>query len=154
MNILAQLLVSLVLLACSGAAPQAPAVKQGLLGKITVREGNYMPGPNRNQAPASTAAGKIASREIYVYELTNLSQVKSNDGFFSHIKTRQIAKVVTGPDGMFQVALKPGKYSLFSKEPGGFYANMLDGDSNIYPVTVTENRLTLVDFVIDYNASY
>jgi len=153
MNILAHLLVSLLFLASLG-GPQTPAVKQGVLGKITVREGNFMPGPNRKKPLANAASDKTASREIYIYELTNLSQVKVSEGFYSHIKTKQIAKVVTGPDGMFQVALKPGKYSLFSKEPAGFYANMLDGDSNIYPITVTENRLTLVDFVIDYNASY
>lgn len=154
MNDLAHILVSLVLFACVGNAAQAPAVKQGVLGKITLREGNFMPGPNRQNPPASAAPEKVPSREIYIFELTNLSQVKSGEGFYKDIKTKQIAKVITGPDGMFQVALKPGKYSLFSKEPQGFFANNLDGEGNIYPVTVTPNRLTLVDFVIDYNASY
>ena len=154
MNLLAHLLVSLVLFACAGTTQQPSAIKQGILGKITLREGNFMPSPDRKNSPANAAPEKTATREIYVYELTNVNQAKAEGGFYTQIKTKLVTKVVTEPDGMFQVALKPGKYSVFSKEPGGLFANLLDGDNNIYPVTVTENRLTLVDFVIDYNASY
>ena len=156
MNILAQLLVSLMLLAFIPNRQQAPTGNQGILGTITVREGNFMPGPNRKgkMPPADTPAGKIAPREIFVYELTNLKQVKANGPFYSEIKTNLVTKVTSGPDGLFRVELKPGKYSVFSQEPGGLFANRLDGDGNIYPIEVIENRLTLVDFIIDYNASY
>ncbi|KAA5549254.1 carboxypeptidase regulatory-like domain-containing protein [Adhaeribacter rhizoryzae] len=156
MNMLAQLFISLLLLAFAATNQQTPAGNQGILGTITVREGNFMPGPDRKDKmqPVAAPAGKVAPREIYVYELTNLKQVKASGPFYSEFKTNLVAKVTSGLDGLFRVELKPGKYSVFSKEPNGFFANRLDGDGNIYPVEVTESRLTLIDFIIDYNASY
>ncbi|GEO05703.1 hypothetical protein AAE02nite_33670 [Adhaeribacter aerolatus] len=154
MNLLTQLILSLIFLAFAPQNQQAPAASQGILGTITLREGNFMPGPNRKDKMQPVAAGKIAPREIFVYELTNLKQVKANGPFYSELKSNLVAKVVSGEDGLFRVDLKPGKYSVFSKEPGGLFANRLDGDGNIYPVEVTESRLTLIDFIIDYNASY
>jgi hypothetical protein len=156
MNILAQILVSLVLLSFAGIRQQAPAVNQGILGTVSIREGNYMPGPDRKgkKLPAAATKDKVSPREIYVYELTNLKQVSANGPFYNNIKSKLVAKVSTGTDGLFRVSLEPGKYSVFSKEPGGLFANQLDGEGNIYPVVVTESRLTLIDFIIDYNASY
>ena len=115
-----------------------------------MREGNFMPGPNR---PSPTKE-QFAVREIMVYELTNTSQVKMQNGLYQDITTKQIAKVTSAPDGSFEIALKPGKYSLFSKEPAGLFANLLDGDGNIFPVEVQTNQVTPIDFIIDYKASY
>ena len=154
MNIFAQLLISLVFLSVAGTRQQAPAVSQGILGTVTVREGNLMPGPNRKKQPKATTQEKVSPREIYVYELTNLQQVSAKGPFYSNIKSKMVAKVTSGADGLFRVSLPPGKYSVFSKEPEGLFANRLDGEGNIYPVVVAENRLTLIDFIIDYNASY
>ncbi|MDB5261054.1 MAG: hypothetical protein JWQ14_335 [Adhaeribacter sp.] len=154
MNILAQLMVSLVLLACAGARTQNPPVSQGILGTVSVVEGNRMPGPGRKNSERDAESEKISPREIFVYELTNLKQVQVKGPFYSNIQTKLVAKVTTGADGLFRVSLAPGRYSVFSKEPNGLFANRLDGEGNIYPVVVTENRLTLIDFMVDYNASY
>lgn len=156
MTLLAQLVAIVLLAGMASMQQQTPAVSQGLLGTVTVREGNFMPGPGRKnkEKPGAAPTGNLAPREIWVYELTNLNQVKASGPFYHELKTNLVAKVKTGPDGLFRLALKPGKYSVFSKEPGGLFANLLDGDGNIYPVEVTENRLTLIDFIIDYNASY
>lgn len=156
MYFLAQILVSLLLMLFAGIRQQAPAVSQGILGTLTVREGNFMPGPDRKTKvqPIAAPDGKVAPREIHVYELTNLKQVKASGPFYSNFTTNLVAKVTSSEDGLFRVALRPGKYSVFTKEPGGLFANRLDGDGNIHPVEVTENRLTLIDFVIDYKASY
>ena len=154
MNTLALLLISLVLLSFGGTRQQANPVNQGILGTVTVREGNFMPGPNRKKQPKAATPEKVIPREIHVYELTNLKQVTAKGPFYSNVKSKLVAKVTTGADGLFRVALDPGKYSVFSKEPAGLFANQLDGEGNIYPVVVAENRLTLIDFIIDYNASY
>ena len=129
-------------------------IKQGILGTVVVREGNLMPAPSRNGKPQSAQRGKPSNRELLIYELTNLSQVKVNGTFYSEVQTKPVAKVTAGADGIFQVFLKPGRYSVFSQEPQGLFANRFDGDGNIFPVEVVEDRLTLVEFVIDYNASY
>jgi len=130
------------------------AIKQGILGTVVVREGNFMPAPDRAGKLKANKKGKTANRELLIYELTNLTQVKANGTFYSQIQTKPVAKVTAGADGIFQVFLKPGRYSVFSQEPQGLYANQFDGNGNIFPVEVVADRLTLVEFVIDYNASY
>ncbi|PIQ21714.1 MAG: hypothetical protein COW65_07425 [Cytophagales bacterium CG18_big_fil_WC_8_21_14_2_50_42_9] len=129
-------------------------IKQGILGTVVVREGNLMPAPSRNGKPQSAHRGKPQNRELLIYELTNLAQVKANGTFYSEVQTKPVAKVTAGADGIFQVFLKPGRYTVFSQEPQGLFANQFDGNGNIFPVEVVADRLTLVEFVIDYNASY
>lgn len=153
MNLLRSVPLALLLLA--GCSPvqlvaQENALRQGIQGRVVVLTGNHMPGPGKKRPPA--AAGAI--REIAVYPLTHLSQVKITGPFYAGIQTKQVAKVVSGPDGTFRVLLKPGTYSLFSQEPGGLFANRLDGTGYIFPVEVKAGQLTPVEFVIDYNASY
>jgi len=155
MKILLFFLICLLLAAVTaGAQTLDDAIKQGILGTVVVREGNFMPAPDRAGKPKANKKGKTTNRELLIYELTNLSQVKTNGAFYSQVQTKPIAKVTADADGLFQVFLKPGRYSVFSQEPQGLYANQFDGNGNIFPVEVVADRLTLVEFVIDYNASY
>ena len=39
-------------------------------------------------------------------------------------------------------------------EGGGLYANLFDGENNIYPVEVQEDQVTHIEFLINYEASY
>lgn len=147
------LLVGLLALAGAGASGNSfnyQIIRQGISGKIILREGNFMLGPNRSRQPQ----GKPAVREIQVYRVTQLSQVKESNGFYSHLQTKLVAKVYSSPEGTFQISLKPGQYSVFTKEPRGLYANLLDAQGNIFPVEVKAHQITPVEFVIDYNASY
>ena len=155
MKILLFFLICLLLAAVTaGAQTLDDAIKQGILGTVVVREGNFMSAPDRAGKPKANKKGKTTNRELLIYELTNLSQVKTNGAFYSQVQTKPIAKVTADADGLFQVFLKPGRYSVFSQEPQGLYANQFDGNGNIFPVEVVADRLTLVEFVIDYNASY
>ena len=149
------LIFSLLLFSCVSVA-QTPSdpIQQGILGTVVVREGNHMPSPDQKDKLRPNSKKKSLPRELLIYELTNLSQVKSNGGFYTDLKTKPVAKAVADTDGIFQVYLKPGRYSVFSQEPQGLYANQLDGNGNIFPVEVVADRLTLVEFMIDYNASY
>lgn len=109
-----------------------------------------MPSPD---APPSKGRG--VQRTLYVYELTNGAQARTIDGVFhTNIQTNLVTQVVTDANGNFAVSLKPGKYSLFSKEEKGLYANLFDGENNIFPVEVKEGQVTDVEFLINYQASY
>ncbi|MCX2741955.1 carboxypeptidase-like regulatory domain-containing protein [Pontibacter anaerobius] len=130
-------------------AQQAP-IEQGIAGKVLWQAGNQMPSPD---APPSKGRG--VERTLYVYELTNANQAKTTDGVFhTNIQTQLVTQVKSDADGNFAVSLKPGKYSLFSKEEKGLFASLYDGEMNINPVEVQEGQVTKVEFLINYQASY
>ncbi|WP_242926446.1 carboxypeptidase regulatory-like domain-containing protein [Pontibacter vulgaris] len=127
------------------------AIKQGITGRILWKSGNRMPSPD---APPTESKRGI-ERTVYIYQLTNASQVTTQDGVFhTNIQTNLVSQVVTDANGFFSVALEPGKYSLFTKEEKGLYANLFDGEMNIFPVEVKEGQVTTIEFLINYQASY
>lgn len=129
---------------------QAP-IEQGIAGKVLWESGNQMPSPD---APRSSSKRGV-QRTVYVYELTNGAQANTTDGtFYTNIKTNLVTQVATDADGNFAVRLEPGRYSLFTKEEKGLYANLFDGENNIFPVEVKEGQVTNVEFLVNYNASY
>jgi hypothetical protein len=148
MKMLLWVLSGLLWGACVPAAGQA--LTQGIQGTVLLRTGNHMPGPGKSVPPAQAPA----IREIRVYFLTHVSQVKTIGSFYSQIQTKLVAKVVSGRDGTFRLFLPPGKYSLLSQETQGLFANRRDGENNIFPVEVKAGQVTPVEFIIDYNASY
>jgi len=110
-----------------------------------------MPSPD---APASPGKRGV-QRTLYIYELTNATQVSTTDGVFhTNIPTKLVKRVVTDADGHFAVRLKPGRYSLFTKEEEGLYANLFDGENNIFPVEVKEGEVIEVEFLINHKAAY
>jgi hypothetical protein len=123
----------------------------GIKGHVYLVRGNQMPSPDR---PVSTPPG--LETELYIYELTNVSQVKKvgSTAFYSEVNTQLLTTVKTGTDGSFSVKLPPGTYSLFVKKDGNYYANMFDGKNNIYPVEVLNGKMTEVQFKADYDAVY
>jgi hypothetical protein len=132
------------------AREQQIPIEQGISGKVLWQSGNQMPSPD---APPSK--GKGVQRTVYIYELTNGTQATTTDGVFhTNIQTNLVTQVVTDANGNFSVSLKPGRYSLFTNEEKGLYANLFDGDMNIFPVEVKEGQVTNVEFLINYNASY
>ncbi|MDX5422322.1 MAG: carboxypeptidase-like regulatory domain-containing protein [Hymenobacteraceae bacterium] len=128
---------------------QAP-IEQGIVGKVLWEEGNRMPSPD---LPPGRPKG--VQRTVFIYELTNGAQAKTIDGVFhTNIQTNLVTQVVTDANGNFAVSLKPGRYSLFTKEEKGLYANLFDGEHNIFPVEVQQGQVTEVEFLINYKASY
>ena len=126
-------------------------IKQGITGRILWEAGNQMPSPD---APP-TESKRGVERTVYIYELTNANQVTTQDGVFhTNIQTNLVSQVVTDANGNFSVALEPGKYSLFTKEEKGLYANLFDGGMNIFPVEVKEGQVSTIEFLINYQASY
>ncbi len=134
----------------SQASRQAP-ISQGIAGSVLWQSGNQMPSPG---APVRSSKRGV-QRTVYVYELTNGSQAQTEDGVFhTNIRTKLVTKVETDTAGNFAISLPPGKYSLFTKEEQGLYANLFDGEMNIFPVEVTQGQVTTVEFLINYKAVY
>ena len=125
--------------------------KQGIEGHVYRISGNQMPSPDIK--PAKPAG---ISTTLYIYELTNLNQTVKQDHspFYSAILTRLVKQSESGKDGYFKVNLPAGRYSIFVKIDSLYFANLLDGNNNISPVTVLPNTMTKIDIKVDYDASY
>ena len=123
--------------------------KEGIRGKVYWVSGNQMPGPGKTQSPDLGI-----EREIYIHEVTTLDQVDGKDGFYSKIHSPLIIKILSKRNGTFKVALPPGVYSVFTKEPQGFYANLFDQNNQINPVTVHPRKFTWMSITLDYEAAF
>ncbi|MGM9506122.1 hypothetical protein ACS5NO_00280 [Larkinella sp. GY13] len=123
---------------------------QGICGTVLFKSGNHMPGPDRPMPK-----GQPVVREVLIYELTKIDQTEAtDDGFYTKINTRLIKKVKSDQDGKFCVSLPAGSYSVFVQEEKGLYANLSDGQNNIFPVTVAKNRRSTIAFDISYQAVF
>jgi hypothetical protein len=128
-----------------------PGKKTGIEGYIFRISGNRMPSPNAKLSPP-----KGIKTTLYIYELTNLTQVtkQGESGFYSSIQTKLIQRVESDTSGYFFVSLPPGEYSLFTKKDALFYANNFDGNNQIAPVVVIQHKVTQINVNIDYDAVY
>lgn len=125
--------------------------KTGIKGHVYLVRGNQMPSPDR---PASAPAG--VKTTLYVYELTNISQVNREgvSAFYNAVNTRLVKEIQTDDQGAFSVKLKPGHYSLFVKKGSLFYSSQFDEKNNIHPVEVKSRSMTEVTFQANYDAVY
>ena len=123
--------------------------RQGIKGYVRLAKGNQMPSPDVQRAEP---AGIQTS--LYVYELTNTSQVITQGAFYESISTKLIKEIRTDENGYFKTKLKPGTYSLFVKKGDLFYSNIFDEKNNIHPVVVKKGDWTEVNFRADYDAVY
>ena len=110
-----------------------------------------MPAPG---VPQDNPAGIKAT--IYVYEATRLDQVEriGQSAFYSAIHTRFVKTVDSDSSGRFTLALPAGRYSLFSKIEGNYYANRFDDQNYIALVTVEEGKVAEVNITVSAKASY
>lgn len=146
-------LVIISSVACN--TPQKHSEKQGLSGKVVWFEGNLMPTLG-DSTYLLRAKGKPVQRQIWVYEATTINQVKVSEQatIFSEVNTPLIRKFETDENGEFQANIKPGKYSLFTLEEDGLFANVFDGQGIINPVTVEVGKFTEIVIKVNYKAVY
>jgi hypothetical protein len=123
---------------------------QGIQGMVQWISGNQMPGPDKPGGSSS----KGISREIYIFPAMNTQNYKPVDGFYKEIGSQPIAVTRSSDDGSFKVSLPAGRYSVFSKEERGFFANRYDGDGCINCIEVKSKAYTILTFTIDYDAAY
>lgn len=151
-------LAGLVLGIAFAASAQKPVAKkaatkapfQGICGTVIFKSGNHQPGPNK-----PGASGRPVQRELLVYELTNLGQVEAgDDGFYNRINRKLIKTAKSDRNGKFCISLPVGQYSLFVREEKGLYANLSDGQGNIFPIDIKKNRKSTSTIEITYAAVF
>ena len=135
---------------CSETA-QGQGTEQGITGKVLWKEGNMMPGPGQ---PAQEATPVV--REILIYELTHTSKATYAEGspLYGKVDSQLIKKAERDQKCNFKVQLPPGRYSLFTQEEEGLFANQFDGQGNIQVVEVKAGTYTELTVDIDYKAAY
>ena len=124
------------------------SITEGIWGTLVKTEGNCMPVVNFDfckQYPVK--------REIVIYEYTKMDETRHEFTKFFEIYTKLIATTTCDEEGFFEFVLDPGKYSVFVKEGEHFYANRLDGQGGIEPVTVESSKVSKKDLNLNY-ASY
>lgn len=141
------LLIPLMLTCCK--TMKENDTNQGITGTVRWFEGNLMPGPGR---PAPQ--GSLVKRTIVICGVTNMSELNGDAPLFENTGDKVITEVTSGDNGEFTVKLPPGKYSVFTKEKEGFFANGFDAENNVGVVTVEENKMTDLQIDINYKASY
>jgi hypothetical protein len=135
-------------------------ISEGMSGHILFWEGDFMPTFVGNERD-----GRIypVVRDVYfflpvLFNDVEWSYIDVEPGLKVHLVTdiqvEPVAIVQSDGEGYFEVALPPGKYSMFVKEYGYLYANLFDGEGYIFPVEVTGGELTHVQFNITYMATY
>lgn len=123
-------------------------VEQGVKGTVVWLEGNQMPGPG-----VSLPQGEPVEREIYIYKPTTREQVQGQGSLFTAVESELVKKVKSDERGNFQARLRPGKYSLFVKEDGQYYASAMD-ENHYCPIIVEDGAVSEVQIRIDYKAYY
>lgn len=128
-----------------------PVVKQGICGTVVEKRGNRMPGPG-----AAASAGRSAVRNVLIFKLLNASEVDMGEnGFINSVRNAKPVKTVqSDAKGRFCVSLPAGKYTVMVREPKGLYANLSDGENNIFPVEVTKNRQATITVEITHAAVF
>ena len=127
---------------------------QGITGVVRWVEGNLMPAVG-DTTYTTRAKGVPIQREIYIYKAVKIHDAESQQGVFFHdIPSELIARVQTDSDGIFNVSLSPGTYSVFVMEDEGLFANKYDGEGFINPVTISANSYVNMEILINYKAYY
>ena len=158
-KILIHTLTIFLFMACTSQKPSAvnQPVTQGIVGEVIWLEGNQMPGPTpegSKTGDSNEKKGIPVEREIHVYKLLNVKDTESKGSFITDVNGHLVKKVYSNAEGKFSVSLSPGEYSLLVKEGDFFFANLFDGNNNIHPVVVNQNKVTETTIKVDYKAAY
>lgn len=137
-----------------------PGIVQGIYGLVLFWEGDFMP-----TYPEDDSGGDVypVVRDVCIFEAVlhddvEWTYVEIEPGFSIHLATDIPAALVhivrSNRNGYFEAELPSGRYSIFVREGGHYYANLFDGDGYVFPVEVEEGKTTGIQFDITYMATY
>ncbi|WP_158859710.1 carboxypeptidase-like regulatory domain-containing protein [Lunatibacter salilacus] len=153
-----KLIQYLFVLLCLGLAVGCKSPKektQGIHGQLFWVEGNLMPQATEDgSGPTEQNPRQGVQRTVKIHSLTHIDQLSIGDYLIGTIQTPEIASFETDPDGSFRIELPIGKYSLFTVEQDGFFANIFDSENHINPVEVKAGEWSRFDIIINYKAVY
>ena len=135
-------------------------ISQGLYGTILFWEGDFMP-----TYPEYPPGGYIypVVRDVCIfdrvlYDDVEWSYVEIEPGIYAYLAVdvpASLIEVVKSDDnGHFEAELAPGMYSVFVREHGYYYANLVDNGGYVFPATVREGGTTEIEFDITYMATF
>ena len=126
-----------------------PTIQEGIYGSVIERYGDWM--PTIGQYPKG--GERPIKREVYVYEYTKMSDVKS----FGYVHfdmdtmpTALVARTQSSKNGFFEIALPAGTYSVFIEDEGKLYCSSGDGQGGLNPITVKSGEAHEVTLVLDH----
>jgi len=130
-----------------------PSIRQGVYGYVEFWEGDFMP-----TVLPEISGGTITpvERTIEIHAPTRFDAGSQLDytAFYRKLFTPCVAKTSSNAKGFFQVELPPGYYSFFVIENSLYYANGVDGQGYLCPVTVLKDSLSFVKLNITYKATF
>ncbi len=143
--------LGLLMLLAACKEPATRDVQQGISGEVWWLEGDFMPRiddePGGKRIPVQ--------RKIVIYPVLVLENLGGQTGpLFDTLPAGKIAEVTSGEDGKFEIHLPPGTYSIFTREPEGYFANSFDGQGQINAVVVKKGEITHLVIDINYQATY
>lgn len=127
-------------------------ITAGVWGTVSQMSGNCMP----IVGPGSSCRHCAVQRTVRFYEYTLRTQATvapNTGGFYSAFTTQLVREVPADALGFYQADLPPGTYTMVIVENGLLYANSIDANNGINPVTVTAG-LTQRNFVSTYQAVF
>jgi hypothetical protein len=126
-------------------------ITQGVRGRVEIWEGDFMPMTDPHGARGKILPG--AGRRVRVYV-----SLRAADGNFSakldSVTSSLIAETTCDSLGHFEIALPPGKYSIFAEEKGGWYFNGWSGDGVQGAVTVDAQKVSEILIKITNKATF
>ena len=99
--------------------------------------------------------GEPVERDVYIFKAVKLDNViKGGSSFYKLVNGKLAGRCSTDKTGRFKIKLPPGKYSVFTMEEDGYFANIYDGENYINPVTVHPDSFTEIVILVNYKAYY
>jgi len=109
-----------------------------------------MPGPDKKESE-----GKGVQREIFIYAVAAASDAEGQAPLYTSIHTPLIATVKSDSLGFFQCKLKPGTYSVLTKEKDEhFFSGLSNDKGQLSAVEVLPDSVLRYIININYSAVY
>lgn len=140
-------LAGIIIVSCSMQKPQQ--ITQGIEGQVTRLSGNQMPMKGRPQAK-----GKGLVADIFIYPATTVQQAEGQIPLFNAIKTKQLAQTKSDSTGHYKISVPAGKYSVFVKFNGQFFASETDDKGILNPTEVETGKITQRNITVNVGATY
>lgn len=139
-----------VTISCSVRNNQSAASGQGIEGKITLREGNFMPGPGSKQPEA-----KGVKRKLFIYAVATAAQATGQAPLFTAVQTRLVTTTESDASGVYKCKLPAGKYSVFTAEENNqLFSSLSNEKGELSPVEVQPGKFSVLNIAVDYKAVY
>ena len=138
--VLAAVVAAVVLVSAVWAAGR-PWIRHGVHGQVRLLEGDCMP----VTTPLSCRESPV-SRTVFVRDPVASGAM---DGTYLREPTPLIATTTSFLDGQYEVALPPGRYSVFAEDDGREYCNAFDGEGFACLVEVGAGPVAF-DITIDH----